>query len=364
FYSIVDTRSRQPEFVERLKGELEALSRFDPRPIRTIFVGGGTPSLLAPELWKDLLYHLHSRFDLTKLQEFTVECNPETVTAELMAVLAAGGVDRVSMGAQSFDPRHLQTLERWHNPESVPVALDLARRAGIRRDSIDLIYAIPGQTIDDWRSDLTRALSLGTRHLSCYNLTYEPNTAMTSRLAKGEFAPTDEDTEVDMFLLTAELLRDAGLRRYEVSNYAAPGHECLHNLAYWRQEEWLAAGPSASAHVAGHRWKNLPRLDDYLSLELDGLSFATDHEPSDQRRALGERLMTGLRLAEGIPLAEVLGASAGLGEGVSERVGRVRDRHVAQGNMTDDPLLLVLTDAGILIENRVTVDFLRALDPR
>lgn len=364
FYSIVDTRNRQPEFVERLKEELSALSGRAAAPLRTIFVGGGTPSLLPPTLWRDLLAHLRSHFDLAQLQEFTVECNPETVTRELTDTLVAGGVTRVSMGAQSFNPRHLGTLERWHNPDSVPIALDHARRAGISRDSIDLIYAIPGQTLDEWRSDLSIALSLGTRHLSCYNLTYEPNTAMAVRLKQGEFTPTDEDTEVDMFLVTAELLRAAGLQRYEVSNYAVPGQECRHNLIYWRQGQWLAAGPSASAHFAGHRWKNLPRLDDYLSTKTAGLSHATDHETPDATRALGELLMTGLRLSEGLDASSVLAAATALGPAVAQRVARTRERHVAQGNMTEDPLRLVLTDAGILIENRVTIDFLRALDPR
>jgi coproporphyrinogen III oxidase-like Fe-S oxidoreductase len=232
--------------------------------------------------------------------EFTVECNPETVTPELMEILVQGGVNRVSMGAQSFNPVHLKTLERWHDPASVPRALSIARDAGISRRSIDLIFGIPGQTLDDWKSDLDAALALGTTHLSCYNLTYEPNTAMTARKNRGEFAAADEDLEVEMYSATLAALRAAGLERYEVSNYARPGDEARHNLAYWHQEQWLAAGPSASAHVAGHRWKNLPRLDDYLSFSDEGFAAITDHEPPDAQRALAERIMTGLRLARGL----------------------------------------------------------------
>ena len=173
--------------------------------------------------------------------------------------------------------------------------------AGIARRSIDLIYAIPGQTLGDFDDDLTRALDLGVTHLSCYNLTYEPNTAMTKRLELGRFEPTDEDLEVAMFERLDERLAPAGLRRYEVSNYAAEGEESRHNLAYWRQEQWLAAGPSASAHVAGARWKNVPRLDDYLADHTgEGYSAIIDHEPRHAARALMERRMTGLRRAEGI----------------------------------------------------------------
>jgi oxygen-independent coproporphyrinogen-3 oxidase len=281
-----------------------------------------------------------------------------------MHILAQGRVSRISLGAQSFRPEHLKTLERWHNPENIPKSIAIARAAGILRHSIDLIYAIPGQTLDHWRNDLETALALNTDHLSCYNLTYEPHTAMTARLAKGEFQPVDEDLEVDMFLLTTSLLASRGLRRYEVSNYARPGSECRHNLAYWRQDQWLAAGPSASAHVAGCRWKNLPRLDDYLSRKQDDLSFATDVELPDPRRFLGERLMTGLRLAEGVPFNEILHLALPLEPEVIGRVMHVWERGRANGHMTDDASRLVLTDAGILIENRITIDFLRALDPR
>jgi len=224
FYSLVDTRDRQGPFVERLIRELTALAPWaGGQPLRTIFVGGGTPSLLRVELWERLLAALRERFDLSGMHpdgpgEFTVECNPETVTPELMATLAAGGVNRVSVGAQSFDERHLKTLERWHNPENVGRAIELARAAGVPRQSVDLIFGIPGQTLEEWASDLGRALALGTTHLSCYNLTYEAGTAMTARLKRGEFSPADEDVEVAMYAHTLECLRGAGIDRYEVSN--------------------------------------------------------------------------------------------------------------------------------------------------
>jgi len=307
FYSLVDTRDRQEAFVARLERELRAQAAWA-GPLRTIFVGGGTPSLLRVELWGRVLACLRACFDLGSLEEFTVECNPETVTPELMGVLRAGGVNRVSVGAQSFEARHLKTLERWHDPENVGKAVELARDAGIARQSIDLIFGIPGQTLDEWACDLDRALALGTTHLSCYNLTYEPNTAMTARLKRGEFASADEDVEIEMYRLTRAQLGAAGLDRYEVSNYARVGDEARHNLAYWRGESWLACGPSASGHLrasgdqsaGGWRWKNTPRLDDYLGMDDDGFAPVVDVEEPDAGRALRERLMTGLRLREGI----------------------------------------------------------------
>lgn len=402
FYSIVDTRDRQEAFTSRLISELTALARHSRgSPLDTIFVGGGTPTLLKPDLWQRLLAAMHALFDLSNMGqgpgEWTVECNPETATPELMGILHAGGVNRVSMGAQSFNPRHLKTLERWHDPENVSRALELARAAGIRRDSIDLIFAIPGQTLEDWQSDLRRALELGTTHLSCYSLTYEPNTAMTARMKRGEFAPADEDLEVEMHQLTLDTLRAAGFERYEVSNYAkldqvSPSiraevrkhpasppastdstsladNRSQHNLAYWRQHQWLAAGPSASGHVAGYRWKNSPRLDDYLDTNDDGYASVIDVEPPDPRRALAERMMTGLRILEGIDLASVIDEAAKLASisvahaDAPARLLAARRQHIEEGHLIDNDHRLILTDAGFLLADGIAGEFMECLDP-
>ncbi len=369
FYSVVDTRDRQEAFVDRLERELAALAPFaGGQPLKTIFVGGGTPSLLRVELWERLLGVLRRDFDLSLMRgsspnargEFTVECNPETVTPDLMGVLAAGGVNRVSIGAQSFESRHLKTLERWHNPENVARAVNLARGAGIGRQSVDLIFGIPGQTVDEWRADLRTALALGTMHISCYNLTYEPNTAMTARLKRGEFAPAEEDVELEMYSATLEMVRARGMERYEVSNYARRGEEARHNLAYWRQEPWLAAGPAAAGHYGGWRWKNVPRVDDYLEIEENGFAPATDVEPPDEKRALRERLMTGLRLREGVDGAAVLREAARLGCDAA-RLERIAAKWSASGHLGVVGERWVLDDAGILIADGIAAEFMRAI---
>jgi len=371
FYSLVDTRDRQDPFVTRLERELAALSPWAGNsPLSTIFVGGGTPTLLRPALWTRLLSTLATRFDLSAMGrgpgEFTVECNPETATPELMAILASGGVNRISVGAQSFNPSHLNTLERWHNPANVGRAIQLAKDAGIARQSLDLIFGIPGQTLADWQSDLDIALSLSTTHLSCYNLTYEPATAMTARLNRGEFAPAEEDVEVAMFETTLATLRDAGLERYEVSNFARRGDEARHNLAYWRQEPWLAAGPSASGHFAGHRWKNAPRLDDYLDFDDEGFAPITDHESPDPRRALSEKIMTGLRLAEGLDVDSVLvlaASLAGANDPIVDKLNACAALYRGRGLLSPSPTRWVLTDAGFLLADGIAADFMAALDP-
>ncbi len=304
FYSLVDNQGRFDLFTTRLIRELTALAPFA-GPLRTLFVGGGTPTLLPIECWTPLLACLHENFQIGPETEFTVECNPETADAALFGVLVGGGVNRMSLGAQSFHKQHLATLDRVHRPESLARALELARAAGIERRSVDLIYAIPGQTLGEWQSDLRQAINLGTDHISCYNLTYEPRTALTARLERGLVTPVEEELEVAMFESAGSLLQDAGFGRYEVSNYARPGQECRHNLAYWRQEQWLAAGPSASGHVAGFRWKNTPHLDTYLSNEAAGFAPVIDIEKPDAGRALRERIMTGLRLREGLESADL-----------------------------------------------------------
>lgn len=368
FYSIVDTRDRQQSFLARLETELEAMAPWAAGvPLLTVFVGGGTPSLLRRDLWERLLKRLGELFDLSlmggdRAGEFTVECNPETVSAELMHTLHAGGVTRVSVGAQSFDRHQLKTLERWHDPENVPRAIELARQAGIARQSVDLIFGIPGQSLDAWRADLERALGLGTEHLSCYNLTYEPGTAMTARLKRGEFQAADEDLEVEMYRLTLDTLRGRGLERYEVSNYSRPGQECRHNLAYWRQEQWLATGPSASAHVGGQRWKNIARLDDYLSVSENGFAPITDFEAPDPRRGLSERIMTGLRLGEGLDSRPVLEAAERLDPNAPARLGGVARRNADNALLADSDDRWILTDEGFLLADGIVLEFMEALD--
>jgi oxygen-independent coproporphyrinogen-3 oxidase len=363
FYSIVDTRDRQGEFTDRLVRELTALSGACDHPaLATIFVGGGTPSLLAVPLWERLLACLQERFDLGDLREFTVECNPETVTAELMHTLQSGGVNRVSIGAQSFHPAHLKTLERWHDPANVFKAVELARAAGIARQSMDLIFAIPGQTLEEWDADLQAALSAGTTHLSCYALTYEPNTAMTARMKKGEFSQAPEDLEADLFEHTLATLRRAGLERYEVSNFAKPGDECQHNLAYWRQQDWLAAGPNASAHVRGLRWKNTLRLDDYLHKHVSDFAIVTDVERPDALRNLSERVWTGLRTAEGVHIAETRLAAETAKPAVREAIDRVARRQIELGALHDTHGRWQLTDRGFMIADAVAVAFLEVIE--
>jgi len=379
FYSFVDKEDRQPAFVTRLIEEIAAVSAGWSRPLETIFVGGGTPTLLPPRLWRRLLRTFRERLPLISDGEFTVEANPETVTSELADILVDGGVTRVSLGAQSFEPRHLAMLERWHDPASVERAVTMLRRAGVREINLDLIFGIPGgipgktanaaatgvtgssgqvggQTLSEWAGDLDQALALSPDHLSCYGLTYETNTAMTMRLSQGEFEPCDQGLEAEMFELAAGRLAAAGFEHYEISNWARTdalgARYCRHNLIYWHNREWWAFGPSGSAHVDGLRWKNVPRLGDWLA--SSPWSPVVDVERSDERTQSGERLMIGLRLIAGLDAALVR-TLASVGDDGSTRMASL-ERHLANGLLEEHGSRIRLTRKGRLLANEVLVE--------
>jgi len=353
FYSFVDSEDRQEAYVERLERELSALAPWVRAPLATVFVGGGTPTLLRPPLLARALRAVRERLGTAPRAEWTVEANPETVSDEVAAVLAASGVTRVSLGAQSFDPRHLKTLERWHDPASVGRAVAHLRAAGIGRVSLDLIFGIPGQSVADWERDLDAALALAPDHLSCYGLTYEPNTAMTARLRRGDFEPCEDASEARMLEVACERLRAAGFRRYEVSNWArvragdAHAEECAHNMLYWLDRDWLAAGPSASGHAGNVRWKNVPRLGDWLA--SDGTSPVVDVERATPDMQAGERLMMGLRLVDGLPEAEIAAILA-MGERGAGR-GRAISRATDAGLMERAGGRLRFTEQGMMTAN-------------
>ncbi|MEZ0264677.1 MAG: radical SAM family heme chaperone HemW, partial [Phycisphaerae bacterium] len=249
FYSITrQSPERMARFVDLVLREADmwADSPVRVRP-QTVFFGGGTPSLLEASQMRRLIAGLRDRFDFDACDEFTVEVNPATASAEYCEMLRAAGVDRLSFGAQSFDPAELKLLERHHDPADVPASIALARAAGFTRLNVDLIYALPGQTVDQWAYSLDRAIELATPHVSCYALTYEPNTAMTVRKRLGQFVACPDELELDMMRYTRDRLGQAGLSAYEISNYAVEGEACRHNLLYWTGGSYVGLGPSAAS---------------------------------------------------------------------------------------------------------------------
>jgi putative oxygen-independent coproporphyrinogen III oxidase len=272
---------------------------------RTAFVGGGTPTYLPPADLTRILTAVRESLPLADDAQITVEANPETVTEEMAAALAQAGVERISLGAQSFDDRVLSTLGRWHDPSSVGTAVTRLRDAGIAHLSIDLIYGTPGETDASWQRSLDRVIDLGVEHVSAYALTVEPNTPYAARVRTHPALEPDDDVQASRMAIAEDRLGAAGLVHYEVSNWAVPGAESRHNLLYWRGGDWLAFGSGAHGAWGRRRWWLVRDPAKYARMVGEGLEplGGEEHLDDDARRL--ERLMMGLRLAEGVPIADV-----------------------------------------------------------
>lgn len=353
FYSYVDHENRGSAYVDRLVAECVALREHVSAPLETIFVGGGTPTMLPPAELERALAGLAGLARLGAAGEFTVEANPETVTDEVAAVLVRCGVNRVSIGCQSFQPDLLVALERNHDPASVARSVAVLRRAGITNINLDLIFAIPTSSLAQWQDDLARAVELEPSHISCYGLVYEPNTPLATRLARGEVTRVDEVIEGQMYEHARAVLAAAGYEQYEISNWARPGKRCRHNLLYWRNADWLALGPSASGHAAGVRWKNVPRLSDWLA--SSPWSPVQDVEQLGAEASAGEQFMLGLRLMEGIPAPELERLLAMPG-GARRRAAI--ERHCARGDLLQDAAGLRISPQRLMVADTLIAELL------
>jgi oxygen-independent coproporphyrinogen III oxidase len=285
-------------------------------------------------------------------------------------------VNRISFGAQSFVATELATLQRDHDPENVAKAFEIARAAGIENINVDLIFGIPGQTLETWQYSLGRALSLdrgkGPEHMSCYSLTYEPNTAMTARMKRGEFSPIDEELELSMFEHVYARMRGAGFGRYEVSNYATSGRECRHNVNYWKGGNWMAWGPAAAGHLNGFRWKNVGSLNHYLeALGVGGRPAEactpnegaelplTQVEQLSARNWAGEVAVFWLRLSEGLSYEEFFRRTRVDARPVLERV---LSKYAEMGFVELLRERARLTEKAVAVSNRILADVLAGFE--
>lgn len=273
------------------------------RALTSVFFGGGTPTVLPATDLVRVLRGLSETFGLTPGAEVTTEANPDTVTPQYLEALAVGGFTRVSFGMQSAIPAVLATLDRTHQQKHLVAGVRAARAQGLEV-SVDLIYGTPGESLADWRASLDAALELGVDHVSCYALVIEPGTALGRALAQGEIAPVDPDDQADKYELADETLSAAGLEWYEISNWARPGHECRHNLAYWQNQDWYGFGPGAHSHLGSTRFWNLRHPTKWMQ------SLQAGHRPIDDQEIITgdsarlEKLLLNLRLRQGLDLGE------------------------------------------------------------
>jgi oxygen-independent coproporphyrinogen-3 oxidase len=316
------------------------------RPVDTVFFGGGTPTLLPPEHLVAALDAIRDEFGLAPGAEVTTESNPDSVTPADLERLRAGGFNRISFGMQSSVRRVLKVLDRTHDPEGVPRAVDGARAAGFDQVSLDLIYGTPGESLDDWRTSLERALACGPDHVSAYALIVEQGTALARQVSRGQLPAPDDDDLADKYLLAEDLLSRAGYSWYELSNWARDeAAQCRHNLLYWRGGDWWGVGPGAHSHVGGVRWWNVRHPAAYAARIAAGESPAEGREVLDDETRRVERVLLETRLADGLPV-EVLD------EGATARLSGMRER----GLVADDPRRVLLTVEGRLLADAVVRD--------
>jgi oxygen-independent coproporphyrinogen-3 oxidase len=274
------------------------------RAVDTVFVGGGTPSLLGASRLASVLDAVRSTFGLSPGAEVTTESNPESTSPEFFAGLAEAGFTRVSLGMQSAAPHVLRVLDRRHTPGRAVAAAQEARAAGIEHVNLDLIYGTPGETDDDLRASLDAVLAAGVDHVSAYALIVEDGTALARRVARGELAAPDDDVAAARYELIDDRLSAAGLAWYEVSNWAAsPEAGCRHNLGYWLDGDWWGLGPGAHSHLAGSRWWNVKHPARYAALLAAGEAPEAGREELTADERATERVMLRLRLASGLPLS-------------------------------------------------------------
>ncbi|MES2660762.1 MAG: radical SAM family heme chaperone HemW [Verrucomicrobiota bacterium] len=298
FYKHTPGSTSIGSFVDALAAETR--SRLIETP-RTIYLGGGTPSMLSPGHLTKLFTALHDKIDFSKLDEVTMEANPATFDASKARLFRDLGVTRVSLGIQSFTPHVLEILGREHSVAQASESVGILREAGIPSINIDLMFSIPGQSKDDWEQTLEHAIALEPDHISAYNLTYEEDTAFFESLRRGEMRE-NEDHDAEFFHLADELLTSAGFDHYETSNYARPGHQSTHNQGYWCGEDYLGLGPSAVSTLDGVRWKNVPDTARYVS-QVQAIGNALiESETLDAEARRLERIALGLRTKEGISL--------------------------------------------------------------
>ncbi len=344
FYVETGSQNKTTHFLDALLREVEiAKATSDLRP-ETIYFGGGTPSALTCEQLEYLLGGLRDRLDLRELREWTFEVNPATVRADKARLLRGAGVMRISLGVQSWDDTLLRTLGRIHNAAQAEKTFAVLRAAGFDNINIDLMFAVPGQTLAQWQTTLDRSIALGSEHISSYCLTYEEDTDYFRKLKLGAYVQ-DDDRDADLFETTIDTLTSAGFDQYEISNYARLGFESAHNFAYWRGADYLGFGPSAFSTVGRRRWQAIPDTAEYTRRMLAGESVAHFEEHLTPATREGEIAAFAVRTREGIAAPTLARWSDAVQE--FRELGFLEDR----GNRT------VLTRRGKLMADSVAEAF-------
>ncbi len=355
FVSFAGTESLIPDYMHAVQSELRAWApRFPGWTVRTVYFGGGTPSLLPPDAVASVLSGLRADFSVDPGAEISLEANPESVTGQKAERWLEAGVNRLSLGVQSFRDAELGLLGRIHDSDTARTAFSLLREAGFKNLSLDLMYGLPGQSPENWRESLAVMQQLAPQHLSCYQLILEEGTELTARVSGGELPPAAEEEELlRMDEDTREAAAACGLLQYEVSNYALPGCECRHNLNYWECGTYLGLGCAAHGDCGGRRIFNTQSLPEYISGKASGRGIPEDGNDLKGRRF--ERMMMGLRMLRGVDLSRFKRDFGGLpGEFWPQSLAFMREN----GFLIESKERIALSGTGMPVMNALLVRML------
>jgi putative oxygen-independent coproporphyrinogen III oxidase len=346
-----DIKTVSQSYIDAAVVEIElAASQVGRVDVPTIFFGGGTPSLLPAKDLERIIGAIKNNFDLSDSPEITIEVNPDSVSQEFLDAMRVAGATRISMGMQSAVPHVLATLDRTHTPENVERAVSMVRYAGFDHCSVDLIYGVPGESMEDWKNSVASALALDIDHLSAYALIVESGTRLAQRVKSGELVIPPDDETAEKYLYVDQACEAAGMSWYEISNWAKSGAECRHNIAYWNGSQWWGVGPGAHSFVGQKRWWNVKHPAKYQSLisARESVIDGSEHLSAENRE--DEYLMLTIRMREGIPLER-------LSESQRMTAERFCDsEHLDQSAWRSGRVLL--TRSGRLIADRIVREML------
>jgi oxygen-independent coproporphyrinogen-3 oxidase len=358
FYSELIKASNVNNFLQGLALEVEQLGEMlvgDAACPTSLYLGGGTPSVLTVEQLRHLVKVLEQAFDLSKAAELTVEINPGSVTMDKLHVYRQLGINRLSIGIQSFNDEDLIAMGRKHRFDQIAELLEWINHLNIDNYSFDLIYGLPGQSLSKWEDNLNQAVKYLPKHLSLYGLKLEEDTHWGRLKQSGELTVPDDEHQAEMYLLAVSKLEQAGYKRYEVSNFAYRGYESRHNLLYWQNQAYLGLGPGASSYYLAKRWSNIADIDEYLAkLKAGKLPIATGEELS-AAMIEAETVFLGLRLADGINIEEV---NKTFGIDFLTKYQQQLEKYIVKGLLTLDDGRVKLTIEGVLLANEIFADFL------
>lgn len=347
---------KKKRYIKALEKEIEIYSKMDnKRKIDTIFLGGGTPSILKPDEIESIFEKLNSSFDISEDAEITMECNPGTLDEEKLNAMKKSGVNRLSIGLQAVQNDILEYIGRIHTFEEFEKTYNLVRKCGFDNVNIDLMYNLPNQREKEWMETLEKVVSLNPEHISAYSLILEEGTELCDMYERGEFTLSGDDTDIKMYRYTIDYLKENCYMQYEISNYAKPGKECRHNIIYWKCDNYIGLGAGASGYIGNRRYSNIPEVDEYNeTVEAGKLPVLSEEVLTDEEK-FEELVFMGLRMNEGV-LYEDFEKISGID--IRKYRKEIIERLKKDNLIECDENRIKLTQSGREISNKVFLDII------